>query len=118
MVKIEFSEKVETVECCNRKSASLQALEPSTMYTITIVSVGKSNRMSESKELKIKTKVSSSPVFATPNISRHDITDEYIAIFIHPASERNGPIRYISYIFSNKNEKEVKWPRAMHLWCR
>ena len=65
-----------------------------------IVSVSKSERASESKKIKIKTKVASSPMFPQPNISRNGITEEYIPIYVHPASERYGPIRYLCLVIS------------------
>ena len=67
---------------------------------MTIVSISKSRDVSESKELKIKTKVASSPAFPQPNISSNDITDKYIPISVHSASERNGPIRFVKISLS------------------
>ena len=89
-----LSEEIKTITCCKLESASLENLEPNTEYTISIVSVDKSDTMSDPIELKIKTKVGSSPVFRQPNISTHGITDKYVPIYVYPASERNGPVRY------------------------
>ena len=76
----------------------MENLEPNTKYTVSVVTVDESGRTSEPTELKMKTKIGSSPVFRQPNITTHAITDEFIPIYVYAASERNGPVRYSSFL--------------------
>jgi hypothetical protein len=118
ITKIELPEKIKIVNCCKSNSARLKNLEANTQYTVSIVSMSTSQKMSESKELKIKTKVASSPPFPQPNVSRNDITDEYIPIYVHPASERYGPIRYMNStdnIYSIVPLNDLSNPRGLEL---
>ena len=39
-------------------------------------------------------------MFPQPNISRNGITEKYIPIYVHPASERYGPIRYLCLVIN------------------
>ena len=95
-----------TVPCCKKDSVELEDLEPNMKYFLSIVSSGLS-RKSEVKHINFTTKVGAAPSFATPNVNRSGITQQYIPIHLSGASERNGPIRYINMFTVIDNKKNL-----------
>lgn len=76
------------------QSHVLKGLVPHTTYKIELSAF---NSMGEGPSIKLtlKTDKGRPPPLQRPVIIEDELSDEYVPIALEPASERNGPIRYV-----------------------
>lgn len=88
------------------QSYTLQGLVPHTTYVIELSAF---NSMGEGPRIRktLKTDKDRPPPLQRPVIIEDELSDEFVPIELEPASERNGPIRYITTHFSIQNHHAV-----------